>query len=52
MNKNKKQHLLNREIRANEVRVDGQVMRLSEALNQAESQGMDLVLVAPNATFF
>lgn len=50
MNKNKKQHLLNREIRANEVRVDGQVMRLSEALQEAESQNLDLVLIAPNAT--
>jgi translation initiation factor IF-3 len=49
MNKNKKQHLLNREIRANEVRVDGQVMRLSEALQEAESQNLDLVLIAPNA---
>ena len=49
MNKNKKQHLLNREIRANEVRVDGTVMRLSEALQEAESQNLDLVLVAPNA---
>ena len=49
MNKNKKQHLLNREIRANEVRVDGLVMRLSEALQEAESQNLDLVLIAPNA---
>jgi translation initiation factor IF-3 len=49
MNKNKKQHLLNREIRANEVRIDGQVMRLSEALQEAESQNLDLVLIAPNA---
>jgi translation initiation factor IF-3 len=49
MNKNKKQHLLNREIRANEVRVDGHVMRLSEALQEAESQNLDLVLIAPNA---
>lgn len=50
MNKNKKQHLLNREIRVNEVRIDGQVMRLSEALQEAESQNLDLVLIAPNAT--
>lgn len=50
MNKQKKQHLLNKEIRANEVRVDGQVMRLSEALQEAESQNLDLVLIAPNAT--
>lgn len=50
MNKNiKKQHLLNKEIRANEVRLEGQVIRFSEALQQAESQQMDLVLMAPNA---
>jgi translation initiation factor IF-3 len=53
MNKNKKQtknkHLLNKEIRANEVRLDGQVIRFSEALQQAESQQMDLVLMASNA---
>lgn len=47
--KTKKQHLLNKEIRANEVRLDGQVMRFSEALNLAESQEMDLVLMAANA---
>jgi len=46
--KTKKQHLLNKEIRANEVRLDGQVMRFSEALNLAESQEMDLVLMAAN----
>ena len=45
----KQQHLINREIRATEVRVDGTVMRFSEALAQAESQELDLVLVAPNA---
>lgn len=50
MNKNKKKlHFINREIRANEVRVDGTIMRLSEALNMAESQDLDLVLMAPNA---
>ena len=49
-NKNKKRlHLLNNEIKASEVRVDGVVMRLSEALNEAESQDLDLVLMAPNA---
>ena len=50
MNKNKKQHLLNKEIRATEVRVEGTIMSFLEALNQAESQDLDLVLVAPNAT--
>lgn len=49
MNKNKKQHLLNSEIRATEVRVDGIVMKFFEALAQAESQELDLVLIAPNA---
>jgi translation initiation factor IF-3 len=49
MNKNKKQHLLNREIKANEVRVDGIVMTFSEALAKAESGELDLVLIAPNA---
>jgi translation initiation factor IF-3 len=48
--KTTKQHLLNREIRANEVRLGGQVMRFSEALNLAESQEMDLVLMVENAT--
>ena len=41
--------MLNKEIRANEVRLDGQVIRFSEALQQAESQQMDLVLMASNA---
>jgi translation initiation factor IF-3 len=51
MNKyKKKQHLLNREIRATEVRVtDGGVMPFSEALKLAESQDLDLVLIGPNA---
>jgi translation initiation factor IF-3 len=49
MNKNKKQHLLNKEIRAVEVRLDGTVIKFSEALAQAESQELDLVLMAPNA---
>lgn len=45
----KQQHLINREIRATEVRVDGTIMRFTEALAQAESQELDLVLMAPNA---
>jgi translation initiation factor IF-3 len=51
MNKNKKkQHLLNREIRATEVRVtDGGIMPFFDALKLAESQDMDLVLMSPNA---
>jgi len=51
MNKNKKkQHLLNREIRATEVRVtDDGIMPFFDALKLAESQDMDLVLMSPNA---
>ena len=51
MNKNKKkQHLLNREIRATEVRVtDNGVMPFFDALKLAESQNLDLVLIGPNA---
>jgi translation initiation factor IF-3 len=51
MNKyKKKQHLLNREIRATEVRViDGGIMPFFDALKLAESQDMDLVLMSPNA---
>ena len=51
MNKNKKkQHLLNREIRATEVRLtDGDIMPFFDALRLAESQDMDLVLMSPNA---
>lgn len=50
MNKNKKkQHLLNKEIRATEVRVtDGGIMPFFDALRLAESQDMDLVLTSPN----
>lgn len=47
--KTRKQHLLNKEIKANEVRLDGQVIRFTEALQQAESQEMDLVLMVANA---
>jgi translation initiation factor IF-3 len=45
-NKTKKQHSINREIKATEVRVaeDG-VMSLQEALTLAESRFMDLVLI-------
>lgn len=50
MNKKKKQHLLNREIRATEVRIsDVGVMSISEALNLAESKDLDLVLINQNA---
>jgi len=50
-NKVKKQHLINREIRATEVRVteDG-VMSLQEALVLAESRFMDLVLINDKTT--
>jgi len=51
MNKKKlKQHLLNREIRATEVRLtDGTIMPFFDAIKLAESQDMDLVLMSPNA---
>jgi translation initiation factor IF-3 len=54
MNKNKKkQHLLNREIRATEVRVtDNGIMPFFDALKLAESQDMDLVLMSSNVTPF
>lgn len=50
MNKNKKQHFINREIRATEVRVaEVGVMYLNDALKSAEDQGLDLVLISPSA---
>lgn len=49
MNRKKKEHLLNKEIRAIEVRIDGDIMRFSEAIAKAEEEEMDLVLIAPNA---
>lgn len=46
MNKKKKQHTINQEIRATEVRVtEGGIMPLSEALKLAQDQGLDLVLI-------
>jgi len=51
MDKNKKQHLLNREIRSAEVRLaDTGIVSLSEALAIAESQDMDLVLINPQGS--
>lgn len=50
MNKNKKQHFINREIRATEVRVaEVGVMTLSNALKMAEEQDLDLVLMSSSA---
>ena len=50
MQKSKKQHLINKEIRATEVRVsDVGILSLTEALRLAESDGLDLVLINPNA---
>jgi translation initiation factor IF-3 len=46
MNKKKKQHSINQEIRATEVRVtEGGIMSLTEALKLAQDQGLDLVLI-------
>ena len=50
MQKSKKQHLINKEIRGTDVRIsDVGIMPLSEALTMAEAQDMDLVLINPNA---
>jgi translation initiation factor IF-3 len=50
MQKSKKQHLINKEIRGTEVRVsDVGILSLTEALRLAESDGLDLVLINPNA---
>ena len=44
------QHLINKEIRGTEVRVsDVGILSLTEALRLAESDGLDLVLINPNA---
>jgi translation initiation factor IF-3 len=46
MKKTKKQHLINQEIRATEVRVtDEGIMQLQDALRLAESKFMDLVMM-------
>jgi translation initiation factor IF-3 len=47
MNNKKKHHLINDEIRVNQVRLaeDGRVISLLEAKTLAESQGLDLVLI-------
>lgn len=51
MKKVKKQHLINKEIRAFEVRVaEHGVMKLTEALTIAETNEMDLVLINDSTT--
>lgn len=51
MNKKKKQHFINNEIRATEVRVaEHGVMSLQEALKLAASSELDLVLINDKAT--
>lgn len=53
MNKKQKQHLINREIKATQVRVvDQGLMSFSEALSLAESQSLDLVMINDKAIFF
>jgi len=53
MNNKKKQHLINNEIKAREVRLtDIGIVSFNEALKLAETQNLDLVLMAPNAIFF
>jgi translation initiation factor IF-3 len=50
MKKGKKQHKLNREIIASEVRVgEHGIISLKEALAIAEGQEMDLVLISESA---
>jgi len=52
---NEKQHRINQEIRANEVRVVGEdlekqgIMSLQEALQLADEMGLDLVEISPHA---
>ena len=51
MNKKKKLHLINDEIKATQVRVtDAGVMSLNEAIELAISKDMDVVLMSANAT--
>jgi len=51
MNKNKKQHYINEEIKAREVRVvDFGIMSISDALKLSNEQSLDLVLMSSNAT--
>lgn len=50
MKKQKKQHLINQEIRGTEVRVtDEGVMSVSDALKSAQAQHLDLVLINDKA---
>lgn len=50
MNNKKKQHFINGEIRASEVRLsDKGIMSLKEALKLAEEQEMDLVMVSKDS---
>jgi translation initiation factor IF-3 len=41
----KKEHKLNNEIVAREVRIEGDILKLSEALKRANDEGLDLVLI-------
>lgn len=51
MNKKKKLHLINNEIKFNEVRVaDNGIMTTNNALRLAESQDLDLVLINDKST--
>jgi len=49
MAKNRRAHKINDEIIAREVRVDGVIMSIQEALHKAEQSEMDLVLINDNA---
>jgi translation initiation factor IF-3 len=50
MDRSKKQHLINNEIRCREIRlVDCGIISLNEGLRLAEEQNLDLVLMSPNS---
>ncbi|MBQ2945300.1 MAG: translation initiation factor IF-3 [Clostridia bacterium] len=55
MNNNKKEHLINDEIKDKEVRVIGNdgsqmgIMKIADALAKADEAGLDLVRISPNA---
>lgn len=50
MKNKKKQHLINNEIKAREVRLtDVGIVSINEALKLADAQDLDLVLMAPNS---
>jgi len=49
MAKNKREHKLNGEIKAVEIRIEGDIMSLKEGLTMAEDSNKDLVLISSKA---